>query len=238
MVRELKTEGSDRSDQVGMRTGVSLASNLAAPGVEMPVRPAVSVIVARDTARGLEVFVQHRVKTMDFAAGVVVYPGGRVDPQDHEAAAALDVPDSLVEEHVAAWSRTELGADPTFARALIATAQREVGEEAGATIPPSALKPWANWITPPGRTKRFDTYFYVARGDQIGDMRHQTTEATMSEWMNVEQILREEAAERLKLMRPTLVLLNEVHHLGSVDALISAQREIEPVRPFMPGKHG
>lgn len=234
MVRDLHDEGHDRSDRVG----TSLRSNLAPPGVEMPVKPAVSVIVARDTADGLEVFVQHRVTTMDFAAGVLVYPGGRVDPQDHEMAAALEVPGEVLDAHVRAWAKTELGAEPEFAKALIATAQREVGEEAGAAITTTALKPWANWITPPGRTRRFDTYFYVARGDEIGDLRHQTTEATNSEWMNVEHILAEEAAERLKLMRPTLVLLNEVHSFGSVEALMSAERDIEPVRPAMPGKHG
>lgn len=234
MVRDLHDEGHDRSDRVG----TSLASNIAPPGVEMPVKPAVSVIVGRDTADGLEVFVQHRVTTMDFAAGVLVYPGGRVDPQDHEMGAALELPSDILDSHVRAWSKTELGGDPDFAKALIATAQREVGEEAGATIAATALKPWANWITPPGRTRRFDTYFYVARGEEIGDLRHQTTEATNSEWMNVEHILAEEAAERLKLMRPTLVLLNEVHRFGSVEALMSAERDIEPVRPFAPGKHG
>lgn len=234
MVRDLHDEGHDRSDRVG----TSLASNIAPPGVEMPVKPAVSVIVGRDTADGLEVFVQHRVTTMDFAAGVLVYPGGRVDPQDHEMGAALELPSDVLDSHVRAWSKTELGGEPEFAKALIATAQREVGEEAGATIAATALKPWANWVTPPGRTRRFDTYFYVARGEEIGDLRHQTTEATNSEWMNVEHILAEEAAERLKLMRPTLVLLNEVHRFGSVEALMSAERDIEPVRPFAPGKHG
>ena len=234
MVRDLHDEGHDRSDRVG----TSLASNIAPPGVEMPVKPAVSVIVGRDTADGLEVFVQHRVTTMDFAAGVLVYPGGRVDPQDHEMGAALELPSDVLDSHVRAWSKTELGGEPEFAKALIATAQREVGEEAGATIAATALKPWANWITPPGRTRRFDTYFYVARGEEIGDLRHQTTEATNSEWMNVEHILAEEAAERLKLMRPTLVLLNEVHRFGSIEALMSAERDIEPVRPFAPGKHG
>lgn len=234
MMRDLHDEGHDRSDRVG----TSLASNIAPPGVEMPVKPAVSVIVGRDTADGLEVFVQHRVTTMDFAAGVLVYPGGRVDPQDHEMGAALELPSDVLDSHVRAWSKTELGGEPEFAKALIATAQREVGEEAGATIAATALKPWANWVTPPGRTRRFDTYFYVARGEEIGDLRHQTTEATNSEWMNVEHILAEEAAERLKLMRPTLVLLNEVHRFGSVEALMSAERDIEPVRPFAPGKHG
>ncbi len=50
----------------------------------VPIRPAVSVIMVRDGDSGLEAFVQHRVTTMDFAAGVVVFPGGRVDPVDRQ----------------------------------------------------------------------------------------------------------------------------------------------------------
>ena len=44
---------------------------------------------------GLEVFVQHRVSTMDFAAGAVVFPGGRVDPVDSEAANGIEVADHV-----------------------------------------------------------------------------------------------------------------------------------------------
>ena len=39
-------------------------------------RLAASVILLRDADHGLEAFVQHRVNTMDFAAGMVVFPGG------------------------------------------------------------------------------------------------------------------------------------------------------------------
>lgn len=49
---------------------------------EVPIRKAASVLLLREAAAGFEVFVQHRVNTMDFAAGMVVYPGGRVDLQD------------------------------------------------------------------------------------------------------------------------------------------------------------
>lgn len=45
-------------------------------------RLAVSVVMLRDSPRGIEVFVQHRASTMDFAAGVIAFPGGRVDDVD------------------------------------------------------------------------------------------------------------------------------------------------------------
>ncbi|CAM4119988.1 hypothetical protein [Janibacter anophelis] len=55
-------------------------------------RPAVSVIPLRDGPDGLEAFVQHRATTMDFAAGVVVFPGGRCDPSDETKGAQLPSP--------------------------------------------------------------------------------------------------------------------------------------------------
>lgn len=221
------------------------------PANPAPVRPAVSVILVRDGADGLEVFVQHRVKTMDFAAGMVVYPGGRVDPADVRAAASAGYPDELIAAHERAWEASTLAAEglgggladpaaagagaeaPSFAAVLLACAQRELGEETGAVIDPAALRPWANWTTPPGRHKRFDTYFYVARGAHT-QVRHQTTEATDSLWMPTARILAERSAGRLRLMRPTLTLLMELDSLGSADAIMGVERVVEPVRPNVP----
>lgn len=42
-------------------------------------RLAVSVIPLRESDMEPELFVQHRVSTMDFAAGMIVFPGGRAD---------------------------------------------------------------------------------------------------------------------------------------------------------------
>ena len=43
---------------------------------------AASVILLRDSERGLETFLLHRHALMPFAATMVVFPGGRVDPCD------------------------------------------------------------------------------------------------------------------------------------------------------------
>jgi glyoxylase-like metal-dependent hydrolase (beta-lactamase superfamily II)/8-oxo-dGTP pyrophosphatase MutT (NUDIX family) len=45
-------------------------------------RPAATVVVVRDGERGLEVLLMHRTKTMAFAGGAHVFPGGAVDPAD------------------------------------------------------------------------------------------------------------------------------------------------------------
>ena len=75
---------------------VPLATTTVAP------RPAVSVIPLRDGPGGVEVFVQHRQSTMDFAAGAVVFPGGRCDPGDVTAGAGIPLPPEVEAEHVRA----------------------------------------------------------------------------------------------------------------------------------------
>lgn len=52
--------------------------------IEPPVavRDAATVVLLRDTGSGPEVFLQRRVATMVFAAGMMVFPGGAHDPDD------------------------------------------------------------------------------------------------------------------------------------------------------------
>ena len=47
-----------------------------------PVKPAATVMLLRDTENGLEVFMLRRTSNAAFAAGMYVFPGGRVDDAD------------------------------------------------------------------------------------------------------------------------------------------------------------
>ncbi len=51
----------------------------------VPVRPAATVMLVRDGAEGLEVFMLRRTLNAAFAGGMYVFPGGRVDDADHGA---------------------------------------------------------------------------------------------------------------------------------------------------------
>ncbi|GAA1861350.1 hypothetical protein GCM10009813_23130 [Brevibacterium marinum] len=232
VIRDISPEGSDRSDLADSSSRGPDVPDAAA----VPVKPAVSVLMIRDGGTGLEVFVQHRVSTMDFAAGVVVFPGGRVDPVDEQTASSLHVPDPHL--HRQAWKDSTIAEVADGWRVLLATAVREVEEETGAVLDPAGLKPWANWVTPVGRPKRFDTYFYVLSVGELASAHHQTTEAHTSEWMSVSEILTAETEERLKLMRPTLTLLRELAAFRTVAEVIGFDRIIDPVRPEFPGQHG
>lgn len=194
-------------------------------------RLAVSAVLLRDSLNGLEVFVQHRASSMDFAAGVVAFPGGRVDDVD---SIYRQFSDGLLNAHAAAWERTGVSGAAAETRynvgRLIAAAMREVAEECGISLEPTALTPWANWITPEGFEKRFDTYFFVCALESGIEPRHITTEASHSHWMPVRRLLEEEAVGMCRLLPPTLTILDELDEAGTVENVHRGRRDIEPVQ--------
>jgi len=54
-------------------------------------RPAATVLLLRDSPAGLQVFMVVRHDAIDFAGGALVFPGGRVDDDDHLLAGRADV---------------------------------------------------------------------------------------------------------------------------------------------------
>lgn len=195
--------------------------------------PAVSVIPLRDGPSGLEVFVQHRVPTMDFVPGAVVFPGGRVDPPDVDLGASFDLPEGFVEQHIVRWAATGYvaeSADPAASvRTLLATGVREMAEETGARVGASRLVPWDNWVTPIDWPRRFDVSFFVLPTD--GDrLVNTTTEAHTSEWMAVDELVSRVEADEIAMVPPTRTAVDELQVLGSVDAVLALQPVIRPVR--------
>ncbi|MDQ0664611.1 8-oxo-dGTP pyrophosphatase MutT (NUDIX family) [Arthrobacter ulcerisalmonis] len=196
-----------------------------------PANLAVSVILIRDSAGGLEAFVQHRASTMDFAAGAVAFPGGRVDSID---SSGWYFDHEILADHAAAWAASKISEPPSLSLLnvgrLMAAARREVEEECGISLDQSALKPWANWITPEGLPKRFDTYFYVSAVTAGVEPIHQTTEASASLWIPVVELLEKQEAGLLKVLPPTLSVLDELDELGTVARVLELKRSIVPVR--------
>jgi 8-oxo-dGTP pyrophosphatase MutT (NUDIX family) len=91
-------------------------------------RHAATVVLLRDGATGLEVYLLRRVASMAFAAGFTVFPGGSVDPRDaHVADSAWAGPPPE------SWARS-LSADTDLARSLVCAAVRETFEESGVLL--------------------------------------------------------------------------------------------------------
>ncbi|EGD56923.1 NUDIX hydrolase [Gordonia neofelifaecis] len=96
-----------------------------------PVRDASTVVLVRDSADGIEVFLQRRVKQMAFAGGMTVFPGGGVDHRDRDAEIAWVGPEVQ-------WWADRFATDTESARALVSAAVRETFEECGVLLAGSA----------------------------------------------------------------------------------------------------
>jgi len=87
-----------------------------------------TVVLLRDHGSGMQAYLLRRTRTMAFAAGMYVFPGGSVDPRD----------ETLPDEHWAGpppadWAAL-LSADEALTKALVCAAVRETFEESGVLL--------------------------------------------------------------------------------------------------------
>jgi 8-oxo-dGTP pyrophosphatase MutT (NUDIX family) len=91
------------------------------------IRHAATVLIVRDGAPGLEVYLLRRTKGMPFAGGMTAYPGGGVDERDADTEIGWAGPSP------AEWAAA-FGCDERLARELVCAAVRETFEEAGVLL--------------------------------------------------------------------------------------------------------
>ncbi|WP_426146759.1 NUDIX hydrolase [Polaromonas sp. DSR2-3-2] len=95
--------------------------------VTTPLRPAATVVLLRDAAAGLEVFLMKRHTLSDVLGGAYVFPGGKVDAADAELDIAhLDQPLPVLHAGL-----NEADIDERTAGGLYVAAMREAFEESG-----------------------------------------------------------------------------------------------------------
>jgi 8-oxo-dGTP pyrophosphatase MutT (NUDIX family) len=173
----------------------------AVPSVAVP---AASVVLLRESGIALETYLLHRHARMLFAPSTVVFPGGRVDPVDHD------------------------GPDPIRRCAI-----RETAEETGVVLAEVDLHSWAHWITPEIEPRRYDTWFFVAVMPDDLEAVDISGETERAEWSTPRQALAAERSKAIRLMQPTMSILMELADLASIaDVIKRAQhRQIEEVLP-------
>lgn len=176
-------------------------------GDHRPAEPALatSVVLVREQEDGLQVYLLRRHDRMAFAAGMTVFPGGRVDPIDH---------------------------DHPYGP-LVAAGVRETKEETSVELAPDDLLPWAQWITPEPEPLRYDTYFFAALlppGQQAADV---SGEADLAWWRTPGDALAGQRDGRVRLMPPTASILLELADCATWSDVRAAatDRRIEPVQP-------
>ncbi|MFI9648805.1 NUDIX hydrolase [Streptomyces sp. NPDC052040] len=100
-----------------------------AEGTLVPVAPkrAATVMLLKDTDGAPAVHMLRRRASMAFAGGAYAYPGGGVDPRDHDLRIDWAGPSR-------AWWAERLGVDETGAQAIVCAAVRETYEEAGVLL--------------------------------------------------------------------------------------------------------
>ncbi|MBA2283559.1 MAG: NUDIX hydrolase [Acidimicrobiia bacterium] len=152
--------------------------------------PAATVVLLRDRPGGAppETLMLRKNAGQAFG-GMWVFPGGKVEAADVEAAGP--------------------GADEQGVARQAAV--REAAEETGVVLPPDALVPFSHWIPPESTPKRFSTWFFVAAlpagaadvvvdGGEIGD----------HVWTDAAGALFRHAEGAIELVPPTWVTLQAV----------------------------
>jgi 8-oxo-dGTP pyrophosphatase MutT (NUDIX family) len=226
-------------------------------------RPAATLLLLRDGAAGLEVLMVRRAEASSFAAGALVFPGGAVHDEDALAAmrarcrgldalepvlaagAVAAVRESFEECGVLLARRRDAarpvgGADH---RALVERYQAAVAAHAAAwldmlraedlTLECDALVPFAHWITPDGRPKRFDTRFFVAPAPPDQHAAHDRHEAVEAIWLRPADAVAGADDGRFRVVFATRMNLIKLANSSTVDEAIAAARAA-PIVTVMP----
>jgi 8-oxo-dGTP pyrophosphatase MutT (NUDIX family) len=223
---------------------------------DVEIRDAATVVLLRDGAGGIEAWLLTRVSQMAFAAGMTVFPGGRVEAADAELPFTGDA---------CAAVAARFGCAEPAARALVGAAVRETFEETGVllttppaalvharadveagrvsfgdllrehglAIDPEALRPWARWVTPAGEVRRYDTRFFVGALPVGAEAQDVTSESSAAAWVGVGTALEEVQRGERMMLPPTVATLASLAGFATVaEALAAAAaRPLEPVRP-------
>jgi 8-oxo-dGTP pyrophosphatase MutT (NUDIX family) len=184
-----------------------------------------------------------------FAGGALVFPGGSLDQADHDLAGDIAgvYPHLTVEElalRIAAIRETfeESGVllactsdgapvAPDRVAELVTACRGNGGPDfrdalrEGSLLPAvDSLVPFARWITPPVRPKRFDTHFFIAVAPSGQSLAHDGSEAVDSIWIEPQAAIDGTAEGRFKLVFATRMNLNRIGASDSIEDAMTQAR--------------
>lgn len=233
----------------------------AASDVPVTALAAASILLLRDGPAGsgsLEVLMMERHGAMGFAAGAMVFPGGKISASDSapalsgrmgEAGAGaaelqpfrLGAMRELFEEAgiLLAGDASGQAIDPGRAGELAARHRDQVVrdpaafaamlEAGGLYLAPSELVHFAHWITPEAAPRRFDTHFFATRAPAGQEAVSDQQEAVNMAWLRPRDVLDMGGDGRTMLMFPTRLNLKRLAPCGTTDEALAAAREARVV---------
>jgi len=196
-----------------------------------------------------ELLIVERTRTMAFAAGALVFPGGRIDPGDRTLAQGFTGDRDDLAGRIAAIRETieeagvMVGVTP-IPEAQALTALRSAlhagcpfGEalaDAGATLDPHALVPFARWCPRHAATRIFDTRFYLAQAPtDAPEPVVDATETSRAFWASAQGVLDQVAAGGAHLIFPTRRNLERLALYASFEEAVADARA-RPARTVTP----
>ena len=182
------------------------------------IKPAATIMLARDHNGSLEVLLLKRNKALAFAGGLWVFPGGKIEPQEKEE--SLD----------------------DLAAAKLA-AVRETKEEANIDIDKDSLIFYRHWTTPEVEPRRFSTWFFFAGiKKQTTEVTIDDSEIKDHQWIAPQEALDRYRAGTLAMLPPTFISLQLIRHCQGVEEAEQKLRKEEaifvlPVVHFLEGNY-
>lgn len=215
--------------------------------------PAATLVVWRDAkpegnARP-DILVVERSARMAFAAGAIVFPGGRIDAADRALASALDRPDESGKVTAIRETIEETGiapglkqsVEPSLGLALQAFLQEgadfaQLLDMHGLALDLDALTPFARWMPAFKQPRKFDTLFYLVRAPQGDWHPHpQSGECEAAEWASAGVLLdRIERGEASAIFPTKRNLERLAQHRDLAAALADARaHSLETIVPWI-----
>ena len=215
--------------------------------------PAATLVLMRERAAGPpELLVTERTGNMAFAAGALVFPGGRIDADDHCTAEQLGVDAAKVAAIRETIEETGLapGLAPSPDAATAEALRRGIVEEEPfasllaaqrLAIDGEALTPFARWCPNFRETRRFDTLFFLARAPEAAWAPTVSEhEAVRAFWASAAEILAEIEAGTAKAIFPTRRNLERLARFGSIEEARAdaARHPVSRITPWVEDRDG
>ncbi len=220
-----------------------------------PPRPAATLILLRAGADGLQTLMLQRTQEAAFLGGAYVFPGGSLDAADAATRRVVGLTDAQASErlgvacgglayYVAAVRECfeeagvllALHKDGTpvcaaDAQKLLPWRERffEMLEAQDLYIPAAALAYYGHWITQPGRSRRFDTRFFVALAPEGQEGAHDATEHVHQLWTTPHNALERGRRGEIELVYATKHTLQDLARFTEPHAAFEHARSLPEI---------